>query len=71
MVLRKWLIKEIRKEAKAQGVKFYHRRQGGNHEIYYLNNQIIPVPRHKEIGKHQAEMIMKEVAYALKRKDTQ
>ncbi|WEV46379.1 hypothetical protein OZX62_08040 [Bifidobacterium sp. ESL0690] len=71
MVQRKLLIKQIRKEAKTKGVKFYHRRQGGNHEIYYLNNRMIPIPRHKEIAKHQAEMIMKEVASALERKDTQ
>ncbi|WEV73694.1 hypothetical protein OZX74_07265 [Bifidobacterium sp. ESL0798] len=70
MVQRKLLVKEIRKEAKAKGVKFYHRRQGGNHEIFYLNDRVIPIPRHKEIAKHQAEMIKKEVALALKRKDT-
>ncbi|WEV67056.1 type II toxin-antitoxin system HicA family toxin [Bifidobacterium sp. ESL0769] len=71
MVQRKLLVKQIKKEAKAKGAEFYHRRQGGNHEIYYLNNRMIPIPRHKEIAKHQAETIMKEVAIALERKDKQ
>ncbi|WEV69703.1 hypothetical protein OZX73_02140 [Bifidobacterium sp. ESL0775] len=71
MVQRKQLIKQIRETAKAQGVKLYHRRQGGNHEIYYLNNRMIPIPRHKEIAKRQAEVIMKEVISALEQENSQ
>ncbi|WEV58667.1 type II toxin-antitoxin system HicA family toxin [Bifidobacterium sp. ESL0728] len=64
MVQRKWLIKALRKEAKAQGIQV-RERQGGNHEIFYLDNLRIPIPRHNELEKPTAQLIIKEASAKL------
>ncbi|WEV72753.1 hypothetical protein [Bifidobacterium sp. ESL0790] len=64
MVQRKWLIKKIREQAKRQGLEFYS-RQGGNHEIFYLDGETIPIPRHNEIEQPIVWQIKKEVAQKL------
>lgn len=36
-------------------------RNGGNHDIYELNNKEISVPRHKEINEILAKKIIKDL----------
>lgn len=64
MVLRKWLIKQMRKEARAKGIEI-RERQGGNHEIFYLDDVIIPIPRHNDLEKNTARQIIKEASVKL------
>lgn len=49
MTQRREIIKRIKKTAKAQGMDFIERREGGKHTIYDLDGVMIPIPRHRDI----------------------
>jgi hypothetical protein len=59
-VKRRDLIKRIAAEAKRQGVEWRRLREGANHSIYALAGEVIPVPRHTELGETFAVEIFKE-----------
>ncbi len=56
----KQLPKKIRKAAKQQGVSFRKARSWSNHDIWHLDDTVIPIPRHTEILEITAEEICKE-----------
>ena len=61
MTKRKALIKQIRVEAKRQGVSFVKaNRKGGRHEIWILGGAMIPIPRHTELAETTTNEIRKE-----------
>ena len=43
------LIRQVAKAARARGIEFELLRSQGVHDIYTLDGQRIPIPRHKEI----------------------
>lgn len=52
------LIKKLRSVAKEQGREFAFQRRGGKHDIYRLGDQIIVVPRHRELNERTAQKIL-------------
>jgi hypothetical protein len=62
---RREIIKRITKAAKTQGFAFTLDREGANHSVYKLNDTIIPIPRHNEIGEGLAREIFKECSEVL------
>lgn len=62
---RREIIKRITKEAKAQGVTFDIKREGGSHTVYNLGGCMIPIPRHKEISELTTRDIFIETEDAL------
>lgn len=60
MTQRREIIARIKKAAKAQGIEFTERREGGGHTIYDLDGIMIPIPRHREIPQRSAEKIYSE-----------
>lgn len=60
MTSRRLVIKLLRKAAKARGLTFVSVRQGGNHEIFQLDDLMIPIPRHNDIDNDLAAIIFKE-----------
>jgi hypothetical protein len=59
------LLKRIAKQAKQCGVDWALHGPGGRHDIWILDGQKIPVPRHTEIGEGLAESIFKDCEFAL------
>ncbi|TLP79946.1 type II toxin-antitoxin system HicA family toxin [Nesterenkonia sphaerica] len=60
------LVRRLQKAAKAQGVTFEQAdRRGGRHDIYKLDGQVIPIPRHTEINEMTAEAIYKQAEVKL------
>ncbi len=57
---RRDLVKRIAAEAKRQGVTWMITREGANHSVYMLNDAMIPIPRHNELGEVLAVEIFKE-----------
>ncbi len=55
------LIREISKAARRSGLLWVIVREGGNHSIFTLGDQRIPIPRHREIPDVLARQIMKEL----------
>lgn len=55
------LIREISKAARRSGLLWVIVREGGNHSIFTLGDQRIPIPRHREIPDVLAIKIMKEL----------
>lgn len=43
-----------------QGVTWMITREGANHSVYMLNDAMIPIPRHNELGEVLAVEIFKE-----------
>lgn len=39
---------------------FKLQRNGSNHDIYVRNNEVVPVPRHKEVKERLAKDIIKK-----------
>jgi hypothetical protein len=54
------VVKKITQAAKANGMSFIVKREGGNHTIYSLDGAMIPVARHTEISNRDALGIYKE-----------
>jgi hypothetical protein len=54
------LIREIRREARRQGVRFESAGGRGPHETFWLGSVKIPIPRDREIGERTAEDILHE-----------
>lgn len=59
------LLSRIAKRAKEVGADWRFKGPGGRHDIWILNGQKIPVPRHREIGEGLAVTIFKECEFAL------
>jgi hypothetical protein len=59
------LINRIAKRAKQQGVAWAEGEPGSKHDRWYLEGQLIPVPRHTDIGEGLAESIFKDCEFAL------
>lgn len=57
---RRDLIRKIAAEAKKQGVGWALSREGANHSVYVLDGEVIPIPRHSEVGERLAVEIFKE-----------
>jgi hypothetical protein len=57
---RRDVIKKIAENAKDQGISWTLSRYGANHDVYDLDGEMIPIPRHKEIGDKFAVEIFKE-----------
>lgn len=57
---RREVIKRISKQAKADGVDFDLKREGGSHSVYDLGGCMIPIPRHNEINEMTARGIFIE-----------
>lgn len=60
MTTRKTLIARLRKAAKRHGMRFVSVRQGGRHEIFQLDDLMIPIPRHQTIDDDLANIIYRE-----------
>ncbi len=56
---RRDLEKKISSRARAQGVEWILARSTGNHDVFTLDGQIIPIPRHNEIAEGTAEAALK------------
>lgn len=54
------MLQRIAKAAKDTGVEWSLARQGVNHEVYSLDGQMIPVPRHREIGESLTRAIYQQ-----------
>lgn len=54
------LIREIRREAKRNGLSFELIRSTGGHDVFSLDGLVIPLPRHREIGSGLTEDIRKQ-----------
>lgn len=54
------VIKRIQKAAKRQGASWALDTHGKKHDLYDLNGEMIPIPRHNEISEQMAEVIWKE-----------
>ena len=65
MPKRKDIIKRIAKAARANNTEWVLDREGANHTIYRLGGEMIPIPRHNEIGERITEDIYKECAEVL------
>jgi hypothetical protein len=59
-VKRRDVVKKIAAEAKRQGLEWTLSREGANHSIFLLGGEIIPIPRHSELGERFAVEIFKE-----------
>ena len=57
---RREVVKRIAAEAKRQGVTWELARQGANHAVYTLDDAMIPIPRHRELGEGLVVDIFKE-----------
>ena len=57
---RREVVKRIAAEAKRQGVTWVLARQGANHAVYTLDDVMIPIPRHRELGEGLVVDIFKE-----------
>ena len=55
------LIREISRGARRAGLLWVMVREGGNHSIFTLGEQRLPIPRHREIPDVLARRIMKEL----------
>ncbi|PWJ24370.1 hypothetical protein ATK17_0460 [Branchiibius hedensis] len=60
MTSRRILIKRISKAAKDANVEWLLVRQRANHEVYSPGGQLVPVPRHSEIGESLTRAIHKQ-----------
>ena len=49
------VIKMLRREARAHGVRMELVRQGARHEIWRCGHVIVPIPRHREIDETTVE----------------
>jgi len=64
--VKRWdLLRRIAKRAKQCEAVWEFDGAGSRHDIWILNNQKIPVPRHSEIGEGLAESIFKQCEFAL------
>jgi hypothetical protein len=54
------VINEIAAAAKRAELKFMLLREGANHSIYDLDGVIIPIARHRELGRRYAETVYKQ-----------
>lgn len=59
------LLREIRRGAKRQDACFESAGGQGPHEIFWVGNLKIPVPRHREISERTAQDILHECEPAL------
>lgn len=50
--------RELIKKLESAGFTFY--RHGGNHDIYIRSEQIVEIPRHKEINEYLARAILRK-----------
>lgn len=64
MAKRRNVIKRIGTAARRAGLS-WESRQGGSHEVFYLDGLRIPIPRHNELGPRTTETIFKECAAKL------
>jgi hypothetical protein len=62
-VKRRRLDREITEIARQQGVTL-HFVHGANHDKWYVNGVMIPIPRHREIGERLAMTIIEQVREA-------
>jgi len=53
-------VKKIAAEAKRRGVGWQLVREGANHSVYALDDTVIPIPRHTELGENFTVEIFKE-----------
>jgi len=60
MMKRTDLVKRVKSMAKTAGVPFELMREGGNHTIYSLDGNVLPVPRQNEINELTAKSILKQ-----------
>lgn len=54
------VIKKISKAAAAAGLTFDFKREGGNHTIYNLDGDMIPIGRHRDFEPSYAVMVYRE-----------
>ncbi|ORV08047.1 hypothetical protein [Mycolicibacterium fallax] len=57
---RKEIIAKIRKAAKSKGIEFTELRQGGNHTIFDLDGDRIPIGRHRQFDERYTRMVYEE-----------
>ena len=62
-----YVIRKIGKAAGQRGVVWELFKEGGNHTIYLLGGERIPVPRHTEIDEGLAEKMFRECEEVLGR----
>lgn len=60
MTQRREIIKRISKAAKAKGMSFDMKREGGNHTVFDLDGLMIPIARHNDIDPLMAKKIYEE-----------
>ncbi|MBT2502963.1 hypothetical protein [Curtobacterium sp. ISL-83] len=58
------LLDQIKSMAADRGRDCHLHRQG-KHEIWKVNEQSIPIPRHREVNDYTAKKILQQVAEAL------
>jgi hypothetical protein len=54
------VIKKIEQAARARGLTFTLKRHGGNHDVYDLDGQMIPIERHRELQHGYAEKLYRQ-----------
>ncbi|OJV26896.1 MAG: hypothetical protein BGO26_04685 [Actinobacteria bacterium 69-20] len=59
---RRELIAQISALARTHGMSWQPRpgRQRGPHEVFLLGGQVVPIPRHREIGEMLARSIIRQ-----------
>lgn len=62
---RRELISRIARAARKHGAVWELEREGGNHTVYKLDGEMIPIPRHNEIGERLVMRIYSECAEVL------
>lgn len=58
------LIRRIQREARSQGKSFTLLRNVGDHEVWVLDGQQVPIPRHREINELTAQGILRDAGGA-------
>ena len=56
------LLNALRDIAKSAGVDFVFVRPGSDHDQYRIGEQLVPIPRHREIVERTARGIIKDAA---------
>lgn len=57
MTKRRILLKQIKSEARRQGMRFSLKKHGGSHDIWLLDSQPVTIPRHSELDDDLARLI--------------
>ena len=63
---RQHLLRQLDRLAREAGVTFAFARHGGEHDLYYLHQRAVWIPRHREINEFTARAETKKCMTYLK-----